>query len=172
MRKITFIMLILFCAAVCGFAADPVEGFWLSIDEKTQKVTGGWHIYQEGGKLMGKLLSGPDDGPDTLADKCEDSYKGFPLSGKVNQMKVFGTPWIFGLTLDKAGQPGSWSGGNVIDPTDGKMWKCKIIFRAAGSGKNFVKDTLEMRGEWNFGIGRSQFWQRSDQQTASTLYKP
>jgi len=168
MKKLILLIMVLFCACGIIFAADAVEGYWLSIDEKTQKVTGGWYIYQENNVLYGKILSGPDDGPDKIADKCDASYKGFPISGKVNEMKVFGTPWIFGLTMDK---PGQWSGGNVVDPTDGKMWKCKIFFRPAGSLKQYTTDMLEMRGEWNFGIGRSQFWQRTDEATASGLYK-
>jgi hypothetical protein len=32
-------------------AADPVEGFWISVDDKTGKATAGWQIYIEGGKL-------------------------------------------------------------------------------------------------------------------------
>jgi hypothetical protein len=32
-----------------------------------------------------------------------------------------------------------------------------------------MTDVLEMRGEIGLGIGRSQFWQKSDQQTASSL---
>ena len=30
--------------------ADPVEGFWISVDE-TNKATAGLEIYQRGGKL-------------------------------------------------------------------------------------------------------------------------
>jgi uncharacterized protein (DUF2147 family) len=66
-------------------------------------------------------------------------------------------------------KPGQWSGGNVIDPTDGKIYKCKINFHTAG-GK-FKTDTLEMRGEIGLGIGRSQYWQKTDSATAGNLYK-
>ena len=170
-RLIISFLIVCFAAGIC-FAADPVEAYWLSVDEKSGKVTGSWHIYQEGGKLYGKLLSSPDDPPDTIADKCKESYAGFPVPGKVNKMKIIGTPWIFGLTLDKTGE---WSGGNVVDPTDGKMYKCKIIFRPAGSKSGrteFKVDTLEMRGEVGLGIGRSQYWKKTDFETASNLYQP
>jgi len=165
MKKTIVLLIILCCVGGICFAADAVEGYWLSIDEKTGKVTAGWQIYQEGGKLFGKILSTADEPPDVIADKCKESYQGFPVPGKVNQMKVAGTPWIFGLTQDK---PGQWSGGNIIDPGDGKMYKCKITFHAA-DGKKFKTDTLEMRGEIGLGIGRSQFWQKSDANTASSL---
>jgi len=157
-------------AAGFCFAADPVEGYWLSVDEKTNKVTAGWHIYQQDGKLFGKLLSSATDFPGIKASKCKDSYPGFPVAGKVSQMAVDGTPWIYGLTLDKAGE---WSNGSVVNPEDGNVYKCKIIFRPAGSKSgrtSFQQDTLEMRGEIGLGIGRSQFWRKSDQKTASTLW--
>jgi uncharacterized protein (DUF2147 family) len=146
-------------------AADPVEGYWLSVDEKTGKVTAGWHIYQESGKLFGKIVSMADYPSDMLAIPCKDSYAGFPVAGKVNQMTVVGTPWIFGLSSSK---PGEWSGGSIVNAEDGKMYKCKITYRAA-DGKKYMTDVLEMRGEIGLGIGRSQFWQKSDQQTASSL---
>ena len=171
MKKLIIVLIILYCATGIVFAADPVEGYWLSIDEKTQEVTGAWQVYQEGGKLYGKLVSSAKEPPDVIADKCKESYAGFPVPGKVNQMKVVGTSWIFGLTIDKTGE---WSGGNIIDPTDGKMYKCKIIFRSAGhkAGRTEYKsDMLEMRGEIGLGIGRSQFWQKTDAETAITLYE-
>ena len=163
---ITFLTIAGFCSAV-GPSVDPVEGYWLSIDEKTGKVTAGWMIYQEGGRLFGKILSMQDYSADVRAEKCRDSYQGFPAAGRVSQMPVVGTPWIFGLSRERTGE---WSGGNVINPEDGRMYKCKIIFRAA-DGNKYKTDTLEMRGEIGMSIGRSQFWRKTDQQTASQLRK-
>ena len=161
------LMVILVCTAVATFplAADPVEGYWLSVDEKTSRVTAGWIIYQEGGKLYGKPLSMADYPSTTLAVRCRDSYEGFPLPGRVNQMPAIGTPWIFGLTSTRTGE---WSGGHVINPEDGRMYRCRITFRAA-DGRRYRTDVLEMRGEIGLGIGRSQFWQKTDFETASSL---
>jgi len=165
MKKIfTLVFTLSVVAGFCFAAADPVEGYWLSIDEKTGKTTAGWYVYQEGGKLYGKILS-TNDPKDTVATKCKESYPGFPVAGNVNQMTIAGTPWIFGLSMDK---PGEWSGGSIIDPQDGKIYKCKIIYRNA-DGKKYKTDVLEMRGEIGLGLGRSQFWQKADQKTASSL---
>jgi uncharacterized protein (DUF2147 family) len=158
-------LLLLAAGSVC-FAIDPAEGYWLSVDEKTNKVTAGWTIYQEGGKLCGKVLSTADEKPGVLATRCQDSYAGFPVAGKVSQMPVVGTPWIFGLSPGKTGE---WAGGSVINPEDGKIYKCKIIFHPA-DGKKYKADTLEMRGEIGLGIGRSQFWQKTDRETAGNLW--
>ena len=166
MKKLFLVLCsVLWIGGVC-FALDPAEGYWLSVDEKTGRVTAGWEIYLEGGKLYGKILSTAEQPPGALAVKCNESYQGFPAAGKVNQMPLAGTPWIFGLSLER--QAGNWSGGNVIDPKEGKMYKCKITFHAAGTGK-YKSDTLEMRGEIGLGIGRSQFWQKTDRETAASL---
>ena len=165
MRKIAFFALVfVFVSGLC-FAADPVEGYWISMDEKSGKATAGWEIYTVGNQLFGKILSVADHPQAEKASKCKDSYAGFPVQGKVSEMTVVGTPWIFNLTMDKAG---NWSGGQIIDPNDGKMYKCKITFRPL-DGKKYSKDTLEMRGEIGLGIGRSQYWQKATKDEASAL---
>jgi uncharacterized protein (DUF2147 family) len=166
MRRLFFISCLTLLSAGFCFAADPVLGFWISVDEKTGKTTAGWEIYQDkSGLLYGKMLSVAEFPQDQLAQLCKESYKGFPVSGKVNQMRVVGTPWIFGLRQDKEGQ---WSGGNIINPADGSMYKCKITFRKA-NGNRYKTDTLEMRGEIGLGIGRSQFWKKATQVEAARL---
>jgi len=165
MRKIAFFVVVfVFVSGLC-FAADPAEGFWISMDEKSGKATAGWEIYTVGDKLFGKILSVADHPQTDKATKCKDAYPGFPVQGKVSEMSVVGTPWIFNLALDK---PGSWSGGQIIDPNDGNLYKCKITFRPQ-DGKKYLKDTLEMRGEIGLGIGRSQYWQKCTREEASAL---
>jgi uncharacterized protein (DUF2147 family) len=154
-------------AGLC-FAADPAEGYWLSLDEKTGKVTAGWEIYQSNNKLYGKVLSSAVDSEDARAHKCRETYREFPVPGKVNEMPLVGTPWIFGLTLDR---PGQWKDGSVVDPTTGNVYKCSIVFHAADGGRYKV-DTLEMRGEIGLGLGRSQFWQRASREIAGAQRPP
>jgi uncharacterized protein (DUF2147 family) len=165
LRNIIFLFLLFSLAVGFCFAADPVEGFWLSVDDKTGQVTAGWHIYSQGNTLFGKLLSTADHPQNVVAERCKDSYPGFPVAGKVSQMTVVGTPWIYGLSMEK---PGEWGNGHVVNPEDGRVYRCRIIYRTA-DGKKHKSDVLEMRGEIGLGIGRSQFWQKSDQQTASSL---
>ena len=165
MKKIVlFTAIFLFTFGVC-FGADFAEGFWISYDEKSGKATAGWEIYTVGDKLYGKPLSVADHPQDVTAYKCKDSYAGFPVAGKVSQMIVVGTPWIFGLTMNR---PGVWSGGNVIDPDSGTMYKCRITYHAT-DGNKYKVDTLEMRGEIGLGIGRSQFWRKCTRAEASAI---
>jgi uncharacterized protein (DUF2147 family) len=165
MKKFLMMCGVLVVVAAASLAADPVEGYWISVDDKTGKLNAGWEIYLQGGKLFGRILSIADFPQTEKASACKASYPGFPAAGKVNEMTVVGTTWIFGLSMDRAGQ---WSGGSIIDPNDGKIYKCRITFRTA-DGKKYKVDTLEMRGEIGLGIGRSQFWQKSTQREASSL---
>ena len=162
-RKI-FLVILLLAAGIC-FAADPAEGFWISVDEKTGKDTAGWEIFVKDGKLYGRILSLAGLSQSVKADQCKDSYKGFPASGKVSEMNVVGTTWIFGLIPDD--KPGHWKGGNIIDPNDGSMYGCKIIFHPA-DGKKYKADTLEMRGTIG-PLGRSQYWRKATRDQAAGL---
>jgi uncharacterized protein (DUF2147 family) len=164
--RAVFVFLLVLRAGLCF--ADPVEGYWLSVDERTGKVTAGWEIYEEEGKLYGKVVSTAEHPADVKARLCRESYRGFPVPGKVNEMLVVGTPWIFGLSREREGK---WSNGHVIDPTDGNMYHCKITYRPA-DGKKFTVETLEFRGEIGLGIGRSQFWRKSSLEAALALALP
>jgi uncharacterized protein (DUF2147 family) len=156
MKKVVLITTFVLSAAVF-LAADPVEGYWVSVDDKTGKITAGWEIYQSGGKLYGKILGIADYPPDVKAEKCKETYPNFPVAGNVSQLPVKGTPWIYGLEMDR---PGQWSRGSIVDPESGNLYKCRITFRQA-NGRRYQVDTLEMRGEIGLGIGRSQFWKKS-----------
>ncbi|MCL2410549.1 MAG: DUF2147 domain-containing protein [Treponema sp.] len=170
-KTIMFVLILTITTAVCFAQTDPVEGFWLSIDENTNEVTAGWQIFQQNGRLYGRIVSIANEYRGLIADQVRPNYRDFPIQNvALNTLEVAGPPWIFGLTRRGVGD---WRGGNIIDPGDGRMWNCRITFRPAGSSvgrRTFQTDTLEMRGEIGLGIGRSQFWQRSDEQTASNLW--
>ncbi|MDR3350079.1 MAG: DUF2147 domain-containing protein [Prevotellaceae bacterium] len=158
------VLLLAVCAGFC-FAADPAEGYWISVDDKGKKRSG-WELYLLNGNLCGKMVSAPATPHNARASKCRESYQGFPIPGKVNEMMIVGTPWIFGLTMER---PGHWTNGSVINPENGKIYKCKMTFHPA-DGKRYPTDVLEMRGEIGLGIGRSQFWQKSTAEEVNALH--
>lgn len=183
MKKMLFLGLALFATAGAMVFAqtDPAVGFWLSVDDTTGNPTAGWQTYIEGGKLYGKILSSPGVGPSDKAVRMNKSYAGFPQKGDVNQKTILNTPWLFNLNPKKAGE---WSGGNIIDPNDGKMYGGSVTFRVAGSnipkgeekkvgtsnnnGGKFRMDTLEMRGSILM-FGRSQYWRKATEQQAKAV---
>lgn len=164
-KKLTFLFTLAFVAGVV-FAADPAEGYWLSVDDKTGAETGGWHIYVANGALYGTLLSAPGKNVDAIASHCKESYSGYSGGAKINTMNIFnGVTWIYGLKMKS---PGVWKDGSIIDPDDGNQYGCEITFHKA-DGKDFKEDTLEMRGKVAF-LGRSQFWRQSVEEKASNLW--
>jgi uncharacterized protein (DUF2147 family) len=167
MKRISLVTsIIIFCAVFSSAQErDPAEGFWLSIDDKTGEVQSGWEMYQRDGILYGAMLSAPGLAASDRAAKCRRSYRNFPVAGEVNQLPVLGTSWIFNLRRES---PGTWINGNVINPGDGNMYKCKIIYHPA-DGQRFETECLEMRGELGLGIGRSQYWQRTTREQAGAL---
>ena len=61
-------------------------------------------------------------------------------------MTTVGTPWIFNM---KKESEGNWKNGNIIDPSNGKMYGCVIKYLAAGEvNKKYkaTKPTLAMAG--------------------------
>jgi uncharacterized protein (DUF2147 family) len=164
-KSIMLVMFVMFCTFICAAEDDPVEGFWLSIDDKTGEIQSGWQIYQNNGVLYGKMLSAIRCTDSDKAVKCRSSYENFPIASDVKELPVLGSPWIFGL---RRVSPGVWTGGHIINPDDGKMYKCKLTYRLA-DGKKYKTDCLEMRGEIGLGIGRSQYWQRATLEQASAL---
>jgi uncharacterized protein (DUF2147 family) len=136
----------------------------MNVDDKGKKISG-WELYILNGNLCGKMVAAPGTPDNARASKCRKSYRGFPLPGNVNEMTVIGTPWIFGLTAE---HPGHWINGSVINPEDGKIYKCKMIFHPA-DGKRYKTDTIEMRGEIGLGIGRSYFWRKSSAEEINAL---
>jgi uncharacterized protein (DUF2147 family) len=164
MKKIITTAIVILVYAGAAFAADPVEGFWLSVDDKSGEIKSGWEIYESNGVLYGKMLSAVGFSSTTRASRCRDSYAGFPIAGKANQLPLLGTPWIFGLRRES---PGRWTNGNIINPEDGNMYKCTLIHHPA-DGKKFKQEALEIRGQLLVFSG-SQYWKRATREEASAL---
>ena len=165
MKKLAAIILAMAVCMTAVFAADPAEGFWISVDEKTNKDTAGWQIWEQGGKLYGKILSVADLPQDVKATGGKGkSYDNFMNGTDIGTLTSVGTSWIWDL---KKQDTGKWADGYIIDPNDGKRYKCRITFHKA-DGKKYKQDTLEMRGEVG-PFGRSQFWKAATEKEASSI---
>jgi uncharacterized protein (DUF2147 family) len=166
MKKITAAVVVILLYAVSVYADDPAEGFWFSMDSRTGEIMSGWEIYISNGYLYGKMISAVNRSPDDKAVKCRDSYANFPIQGKVNQLTILNTPWIFGLSMESTGV---WTNGSVISFDDGNLFKCSVIYHPA-DGKKFKQEALEIRGQILLLSG-SQYWRRATREEASGLRK-
>ena len=126
-------------------ALSPV-GKWKTIDDDTGKPKSIVEIWERGGKVYGKILSlfrEPDEDPDPLCDKCEGHRK---------DKRVISMTILWGLSEDGD----EWSGGQILDPDNGKIYKCYI--EAQDGGRK-----LKVRGYIGFSLlGRTQYWHKVD----------
>lgn len=122
------------------FSYAQIEGYWKTIDDKTNKAKSVVKIYKaSNGKYYGKihkLLIKPSN---NKCVKCKGSLKNKPLIG-LNIIRG----------LEKDGN--EFSGGKITDPKSGKTYKC-IIKRSGNK--------LKVRGYVGFSlIGRTQTWHK------------
>jgi len=98
-------------------AADPVVGKWNTVDDKSGKVMSEVELYDQGGKLYGKIIGLPepndDQGKPKTCTKCQGADKGQPVVGLVI---------VKDLSLDGT----HYKGGTILDPEDGKVYKAEI----------------------------------------------
>ncbi|MBP7184100.1 MAG: DUF2147 domain-containing protein [Saprospiraceae bacterium] len=137
----TFLVTILFFL-VNGLAAQtsPV-GIWKTIDDKTGEPKSHMEIYQQNGKLYGKIVKLLKVPSDKKCVACEGARKDKPLLGMVIVENL--TPY-----------EEYWKGGTIIDPASGSSYACSIWFEKG------VKDELKVRGKHWSGIYRTQTWYR------------
>ena len=113
-------------------AAEAPLGRWKSIDEKTGKPVSEVELYEQGGKLFGKIvgLTEPTDkeGKAKTCTRCTGADKDKPIVGLV-------------IIRDLALSDGRYKGGTILDPEDGKVYKAEVWTE---EGKLKVRGYLSM----------------------------
>jgi uncharacterized protein (DUF2147 family) len=136
---------VLLASAVTAMAqADSPVGTWQTIDDNTGQPKALVQISQDGsGSLDGKVIKGlgPNDQPDRRCTACTDDRK---------DQLILGMTIIHDMKKDGDG----WDGGNILDPENGKVYKCKMRLEEGGQ-------KLVVRGYIGVSLlGRSQTWIR------------
>lgn len=139
MKKL--LVLVLLFASVSALTAQSVVGKWKSIDDETGEAKSIVEIYEDSGKIYGKIVDilNPDR-KDALCEKCEGDEKNKPILG----LKII-------KDLKKKGN--EYKGGTIFDPQKGKEYKCKIWVDEDDTNK------LNVRGYIAF-LYRTQNWYR------------
>jgi uncharacterized protein (DUF2147 family) len=124
---------------------NPV-GLWRTIDDKSGKEKSLVRVSESNGQLqitIEKLFREPGEEPNPLCDKCPGEKKNKPVIG----MQI-------GSGLKKDGDV--WSGGEILDPQNGKTYKCKVWLEDKGK-------KLNVRGFIGVSVlGRTQVWVREE----------
>jgi uncharacterized protein (DUF2147 family) len=134
-------LMVLFCFNAFADEAGIV-GRWKTIDDKTDKPKSIVEISKDGETFKGKIVEilNPEK-VDAVCDKCPGDKKDTPIKG---------LELMWGFTKDDD----EWSGGSIIDPENGKTYKCRLQLEDGGK-------KLDVRGYIGFSLlGRSQTWIR------------
>jgi uncharacterized protein (DUF2147 family) len=117
-------------------------GAWKTFDDKTGKARAIVRIYEQDGRLFGRIEKSFTPGAESrVCAVCTDERKNQPIIGLliVRNMKPDG---------------GEYSGGDILDPESGSVYRCKMHLAESGA-------RLIVRGYVGFALlGRSQTWQR------------
>ena len=121
--------------------SQSVVGKWKTIDDETGKAISVVEIYEEGGKIYGKVhdIIDPKD-RNKICSNCTGEDKDKP---------IMGLTVIKGLVKDGA----EYNSGKILDPKYGRLYKCFITLES--------KDKLKVRGYIGISLfGRTQYWHR------------
>lgn len=140
MKKIIFTFLMTAFMGVLSMSAQ-VTGKWKTFDDETGEAKSIVHVYEEGGKIYGKVVEILN--PAKKDKKCQD------CKGADKDKPIQGLVIIKGLSKDGD----SYSDGDILDPNKGKLYSCTV--------KLDGKDKLKVRGYMGVSLlGRTQYWTR------------
>lgn len=131
-----------FAIAFLGLNAQSPVGIWKTIDDETGEAKSNVQLYQENGKMYGKVINllRKNVDPNRVCEKCTDWRKG----QKIIQMMIVRDMYLNGNT---------WKGGKILDPENGKEYTCTMWIEADKPNE------LKVRG-WIGPVFRTQTWYR------------
>lgn len=120
-------------------AQSPI-GIWKSVDDNDGQAKSHIEIYENGGKLFGKVIKLLPAATITHCHKCKGEAKGKSL-----------VDMIILRELEESDE--KWEGGQILDPAKGKEYSCQISLSDS--------NTLKVRGYIGSPLfGRTQYWYR------------
>lgn len=137
-------------AAVAGFhgsfcfAADAGSplGEWKTFDDKTGRARALVRIYEQDGKLFGKIERSFSPGAEKrFCSVCTDERKDQPMLDLI-------------IIRNMKRTDDGYAGGDILDPDTGTVYRCKMHVDAGGT-------KLIVRGFIGISLlGRTQTWER------------
>lgn len=124
-----------------AIASQSPAGNWTTIDDKTGQKRAVVSISSSGGTLNGTIVKVFHQSGDTgICSNCPGAFK---------DKKIEGLQFLWGLKEDGDNE---WSGGSILDPKTGKVYKAKITLKG---------NKLYVRGYLGVSLlGRTQVWVR------------
>jgi uncharacterized protein (DUF2147 family) len=122
-------------------AVSPI-GLWKTFDDKTGAARALVRIYEQDGKLFGRIEQSFTAGAENrVCRECTDERKDKPIIGLI-------------IIRNVKAADGEFSGGDILDPENGSVYRCKFHLEDNGA-------RLVVRGFIGISIlGRTQIWRR------------
>lgn len=146
MKKALISFFLLTAISMSSFAqVDKILGKWKTIDDNDGTAKSIVLVFKAtNGRYYGKIEK-LFKNPDKICTECEGSNKDKLVRGML----------IINNMIEKDGK---LTGGTIVDPNNGKIYKCNISLESDKGDKLSVRGSLDKSG-W---IGRSQTWIRLD----------
>jgi uncharacterized protein (DUF2147 family) len=134
---------LLFFFLFFSLQAQTIFGKWYSKDQETGKIDSVVEVYEKEGEAFAKIVEVlRTDVKNPTCINCKGKNKGKP---------ILGLDILTGLKKDKD----EWSGGEILDPRNGKVYKCYIEL--------VEPNKLKIRGYIGFSLfGKTIFWDRAE----------
>ena len=136
------LLTLLLIATSLGINSQTIFGKWHSKNDKTGKIDSVIEIYEKEGKAFAKIIEVKDPKrQNAVCNMCEGKNKG---------KKILGLNILTGLEKDYE----EWSGGTILDPRNGKVYKCYIEL--------INPNKLKVRGYIGISLfGVTAYWQKA-----------
>ena len=140
MKKVLITILSIFFTTT-GFS-QTIFGAWNSFDEETNRLESVIEVYEKNDQVFAKIIKITNlENQGATCINCSGERKNTPISG----MNI-----LTGLKKDGD----EWSGGKILDPKNGKEYKCYIQL--------LDENTLKIRGYIGFSMfGRTAIWKKA-----------
>ena len=140
MKKILITILSIFFITT-GFS-QTIFGAWNSFDEETNRLESVIEVYEKNDQAFAKITK--------ITNLENQGATCINCSGKRKNAPILGMNILTGLKKDGD----EWSGGKILDPKNGKEYKCYIQL--------LDENTLKIRGYIGFSMfGRTAIWRRA-----------
>lgn len=142
MKFMKSFMLLIFSIALTGaIQAQSVLDTWISVDDKTGEEKAEIVIEEVNGVARGYIKEILTENKTKKCTKCKGEKYNQPYEG----LEI-----IWGFKKEKEGK---WVGGEILDPENGKIYRCKMTTDGP--------DLLDVRGYIGTPLfGRTQTWKR------------
>jgi uncharacterized protein (DUF2147 family) len=103
-------------AASAAFAQMTPVGLWRNVDDKTGEAKAEIRIYDNGGKLFGKIEKTLTKNGKPTCEECWDDRKGQAMVG----LEII-------RNAEKVEGQEAWQHGKILDPENGKEYTLRLV---------------------------------------------